>query len=61
MRDKPLVRLTGGHRVSNLINKIRNEKGEITMETVETKKSSHSTTKVYTQLNWKIWVKWTIF
>jgi hypothetical protein len=28
--DKPLARLTRGHRVSILINKIRNEKGEIT-------------------------------
>jgi hypothetical protein len=28
--DKPLARLTGGHRDSNLINKIRNEKGDIT-------------------------------
>jgi hypothetical protein len=33
--DKPLARLTRGHRDSILINKIRNEKGDITMETVE--------------------------
>jgi hypothetical protein len=31
-RDKPLARLTRGHRDSTLINKIRNEKGEITRE-----------------------------
>jgi hypothetical protein len=30
--DKPLVRLTRGHRESILINKIRNEKGDITTE-----------------------------
>jgi hypothetical protein len=28
--DKPFARLTGGHRDSILINKIRNEKGDIT-------------------------------
>ena len=33
--DKPLARLTRGHRDSIQINKIRNEKGDITMETVE--------------------------
>jgi hypothetical protein len=30
-RDKPLARLTRGHRESILINKIRNEKGDITI------------------------------
>ena len=30
--DKPLARLTRGHRDSILINKIRNEKGDITKE-----------------------------
>jgi hypothetical protein len=33
--DKPLARLTIGHRDSVQINKIRNEKGDITMETEE--------------------------
>jgi hypothetical protein len=33
--DKPLVRLTRGHRGSILINKIRNEKGDITTESEE--------------------------
>ena len=33
--DKPLARLTRGHRDSILINKIRNEKGNITTETEE--------------------------
>jgi hypothetical protein len=35
--DKPLVSLTTGHRDSILINKIRNEKGDITTETEEIK------------------------
>ena len=33
--DKPLARLTGGHRVSILINNIRNEKGDITTDPEE--------------------------
>jgi hypothetical protein len=33
--DKPLARLTRGHRNSILINKIRNGKGDITTETEE--------------------------
>jgi hypothetical protein len=33
--DKPLARLTRGHRDSILINKIRNEKGNTTRESVE--------------------------
>jgi hypothetical protein len=36
--------------------------GDITTETEEIKrKSSDPTTKAYTQHNWKIWMKWTIF
>jgi hypothetical protein len=33
--DKPLARLTRGHRDSILINKIRNEKGDIIIESEE--------------------------
>jgi hypothetical protein len=33
--DKPLARLTGGPKDSILINKIRNEKGDITTEPEE--------------------------
>jgi conjugal transfer/entry exclusion protein len=33
--DKPLARLTRGHRVSIQINKISNEKGNVTTETEE--------------------------
>ena len=33
--DKPVARLTRGHRDSIQINKIRNEKGDITTETEE--------------------------
>jgi hypothetical protein len=37
--DKPLARLTRGHRDSILINKIRNEKGDITTEIEEIQKN----------------------
>jgi hypothetical protein len=52
--DNPLARLSRGHRDSILINKIRNEKGDITTESEEIqKKSSNPTTKAYIQQNWK--------
>jgi hypothetical protein len=42
-------------RWSIQINKIRNEKGDITSETEEIeKKSSNPATKAYPQQNWKI-------
>jgi hypothetical protein len=50
-----------GHRDSILINKIRNEKEDITTEHEEIQKSPDPTTKGYTQQNWKIWMKWTNF
>ena len=40
--DKPLARLTRGHRGSIQINKIRNEMGDITTETEEIQKSLRS-------------------
>jgi hypothetical protein len=58
--DTPLVRLTRGHRDSIQINKIKNEKGDITTES-EKIKSSDPTTKAYTHQKWKTWMKWTIF
>jgi hypothetical protein len=72
---KHLSRLTRGHRDSTLINKIRNEKGDITTETEEIQKnktkqnktkqktimSYFKKIKTYTQQNWQIWIKWTIF
>ena len=59
--DKPLARLTRGHRGSILINKIRNVKGDKTTKMEKFRKSSDPTTKAYIQQNWKIWMKWTIF
>ena len=54
--DKTLAKLTRGYQDSIKINKIRNEKGDITTETKEIK-NNHPTTKGYTQPNWKIWMK----
>jgi hypothetical protein len=39
--DKPLARRTRGHKDSILINKIRNEKGDITTEYEEIKKKKN--------------------
>ena len=58
--DELLARLTGGYRDSTHLNKIRNEKEDIASGTEE-KKLLDPTTKAYTQQNWKIWMKWTIF
>jgi hypothetical protein len=40
--DKPLARLTRGHRDSILINKIRNEKGDITTDPGEIQNTMRS-------------------
>jgi hypothetical protein len=47
--DKPLVRLTRGHRDSILIDKMKNEKADITTEPEENQNIIRSTTKGYTQ------------
>ena len=58
--DKTLDRVIRGYRDSIQINKVRNEKGDITTETEEIQKSSDLTTKAFTQHNWRIWRKWTL-
>jgi hypothetical protein len=56
-----IARLTREHRETTQINKVRNEKGDITTEHEEIQKnSSDANTKTYTQQNWKTWIKWTI-
>jgi hypothetical protein len=61
MIGKPLARLTRMHRASILINKIRNEKGDITTDPEEIQNTNRSFYKSYTQQNWKTWMKWTNF
>jgi len=58
---KSRARLTRGHRESIQMNKIENEKGNIATEIEKFKKLSYPPSKAYTQKNWKIWIKWTIF
>jgi hypothetical protein len=66
--DKPLARLTRGHRDSILINKIRNEKEDITTDPEEIENIIRSYYKILnilykilnTQQNWKTWMIWTI-
>jgi hypothetical protein len=60
MIDKPLVRVTR-HRNSIQVNKIRNEKGDITTETEKIIKIIRSYFKSLYSTNWKIQVQWTIF
>jgi hypothetical protein len=43
------------------ISKIRNAKGEITTNTMESRKSSETTLRTYIQINLKILRKWTDF
>ena len=59
--DKLLARLTRGHRDSILINKIRNERETKQQILRKSKTPSDSSTKGYTQQNWKTWMKWTNF
>ena len=49
--DKPLARLTKGHRNNILFNKIRNEKEDITTDPEEIQTPSDPSTKGYTQQN----------
>jgi hypothetical protein len=59
--DKLLARLTRGHRDSILLNKIRNENGDIQQILKKPKTPSDPSIKGYTQQNWKTWTKWTNF
>jgi hypothetical protein len=58
---KSLARLTRGHRDNILINKIRNENGDITKVLKKYKTPSDHSTKGFTQQNWKTWMKWAHF
>jgi hypothetical protein len=58
---KPLARLTRRHGNSILINKIRNEKGDITTDPEEIQNTIRYYNEGYTLQNWKIWMKWTNF
>jgi hypothetical protein len=59
--DKPLARLTRGHRDSILINKIRNEKGDITTDPVEIHNTIRSFYKWLSSTKLENLDKWTNF
>ena len=57
--DKPLARLIKEKREETQINKIRNEKREITIDTTEIQRIIETTTSNYIPIKWTIWKKWT--
>jgi hypothetical protein len=57
--DKPLARLTRGHRDSILINKIKNEKGDKTTNTEEIQNIIRSYYKRLYSTKLESWMKWT--
>ena len=57
--DKPLARLTEKERERTRINKIRNEKREITTDTVEIQRIIRDYYKQYMPIKWTTWKKWT--
>jgi hypothetical protein len=59
--DKPLARLTRGHRDGILINKIRNQKGDITADPEEVQNTNISFYKRLYSTKRRTWMKWTCF
>jgi hypothetical protein len=57
--DKPLARLTRGHRYIILNNKVSNEKGDRTTEPEEIPNIIRSYYKRLYSTKWKAWMKWT--
>jgi hypothetical protein len=57
--DKPLANLTKMRRKIAQINKIRNEKWEITMKTNKIQGIIRDYLKTCIQINWRIKTKWT--
>ena len=54
--DKPLARLIKKKREKTQINRIRNEKGEVTTDTAEIQTIM---TDYYKPIKWTTWKKWT--
>jgi hypothetical protein len=60
--DKPLAILTRGHRERIPMNKIRNEKGDITTDPEKIQNTIRSFyKKAILSKNWRTWMKWTSF
>ena len=57
--DRPLARLIRKKREKTQINRIRNEKGEVTTDTKEIQSIIRDTTSNSMPIKWTIWKKWT--
>ena len=57
--DKPLTRLIKKKREKNQINKIRNEKGEVTTDNAEIQRIIETIMNNYMAIKWITWRKWT--
>ena len=56
--DKPLARLIKKKREKNQINKIRNEKGEVTTDNVEIQRIIRDYYEQLYGIKWLTWKKW---
>ena len=56
--EKPLARLIKNKREKNQINKIRNEKGEVTIDNAEIQRIKETMMNNYMAIKWIIWKKW---
>ena len=57
--DKPLARLIKKKREKTQINRIRNEKGEVTTDTAGIQRIMRDYCKLYMPMQWTTWKKWT--
>ena len=57
--DKSLARLIKTKREKNQINKIRNEKGEVTTDNAEIQRIIRDYLNNYMEIIWITWKKWT--
>ena len=57
--DKPLARLIKKKREKTQINRIKNEKREVTTDNAEIQRIMRDTTSSYMTIKWTTWKKWT--
>ena len=57
--DNPLARVIKKKREKTQINRIRNEKGEVTTDTAEIQRIMRDSTSNYMPIKWTTWKKWT--
>ena len=57
--DKPLTKLIKKKREKNQVNKIRNEKGEVTTDNAEIQRIIETIMNNYMAIKWITWKTWT--